>query len=162
MSCICSSVDGQQSRQGCAQCSHSKCPAQTGGAMPSRLLVLCGRPCAGKSTVAQQLQALFIAQGLTVELVDEQSLHLQRDAAYSGKQQPAQTLAHHRQKLTSLLCPISSMCRMPAQPFVLHDHACLHGCRHGEREEYTRATALCFGAATGLSAQWRHHHGQLE
>lgn len=64
--------------------------------MPSRLLVLCGRPCAGKSTVAQQLQALFIAQGLTVELVDEQSLHLQRDAAYSGKQQPAQTLAHHR------------------------------------------------------------------
>mmetsp|Transcript_21949 Transcript_21949/g.37545 ORF Transcript_21949/g.37545 Transcript_21949/m.37545 type:complete len:331 (+) Transcript_21949:94-1086(+) len=51
--------------------------------MPPRVLIICGHPASGKSTVAQQLKAEFTAQGLSVQVVDEESLHLQRDAAYA-------------------------------------------------------------------------------
>ncbi|KAG2438045.1 hypothetical protein HXX76_005658 [Chlamydomonas incerta] len=48
------------------------------------LVVVCGQPCSGKSTVAAKLVTLFQEAGLTVELVDEPSLHLERNAAYTG------------------------------------------------------------------------------
>ncbi|GFR52741.1 hypothetical protein Agub_g15352 [Astrephomene gubernaculifera] len=48
------------------------------------LVVLSGQPCSGKSGIASKLAALFEQAGLTVELIDEPSLHLDRNAAYSG------------------------------------------------------------------------------
>ncbi|KAG2450666.1 hypothetical protein HYH02_004506 [Chlamydomonas schloesseri] len=48
------------------------------------LVVICGQPCSGKSTVAAKLVNLFQEAGLSVELVDEPSLHLERNAAYTG------------------------------------------------------------------------------
>ncbi len=51
-----------------------------------RLVLICGQPASGKSTVAQQLAAAFQQQyGLPVELIeDPDTLHLTRDAAYAG------------------------------------------------------------------------------
>ncbi|GLC51570.1 hypothetical protein PLESTB_000516700 [Pleodorina starrii] len=48
------------------------------------LVVICGQPCSGKSGIAARLLALFQGAGLPVELVDEPSLHLDRNAAYTG------------------------------------------------------------------------------
>ncbi|PNW70227.1 hypothetical protein CHLRE_17g711050v5 [Chlamydomonas reinhardtii] len=48
------------------------------------LVVICGQPCSGKSTLAAKLVNLFQEAGLPVELVDELSLHLERNAAYTG------------------------------------------------------------------------------
>lgn len=52
-------------------------------AMP--LVVVCGQPCSGKSTIVQKLSAAFQGKGLPVEVVDEPSLHLERSSAYTGK-----------------------------------------------------------------------------
>ena len=49
------------------------------------LVVLCGQPCSGKSTVARELQALCQAAGASVDIVDEASLHLDKNVAYSSK-----------------------------------------------------------------------------
>lgn len=49
------------------------------------LIVLCGQPCSGKSSVAQQLQELLTAAGHPVHLVDEPSLHLERNACYQSE-----------------------------------------------------------------------------
>lgn len=48
------------------------------------LVVLAGQPASGKSTVAAQLVELLQQAG-TVELVDEPSLHLERNAAYASE-----------------------------------------------------------------------------
>jgi tRNA uridine 5-carbamoylmethylation protein Kti12 len=46
------------------------------------LVVLAGQPASGKSTAAAQLRALLELHG-PVEVLDEPSLHLERNAAYS-------------------------------------------------------------------------------
>lgn len=67
------------------------CPAPSSGqAMP--LVVLCGHPCSGKSHVAAQLAEMFRQKGVEVVVVDEASLHLERNAAYRGE-----WVAHHEQ-----------------------------------------------------------------
>ena len=49
------------------------------------LVVLTGQPASGKSTVAAELRALLQRKGCTpIELVDEPSLHLQRNTAYAS------------------------------------------------------------------------------
>jgi hypothetical protein len=47
------------------------------------LVVLAGQPASGKSTAAARLRELLAPHG-PVELVDEPSLHLDRNVAYSG------------------------------------------------------------------------------
>jgi protein KTI12 len=46
------------------------------------LVVLVGQPCSGKSGVAARLAALLDGQVL---VVDEPSVHVQRDAAYASE-----------------------------------------------------------------------------
>lgn len=48
------------------------------------LILICGQPCSGKSSVAAQLEQLLQAKGLEVVVVDEESLHLDRNEAYRG------------------------------------------------------------------------------
>ncbi len=49
------------------------------------LVVVCGQPCSGKSTVAAKLAEAFRALGWETHVVSEPSLHLERDAAYKGE-----------------------------------------------------------------------------
>jgi len=49
------------------------------------LIVLCGQPCSGKSGVAAELKLLLAARGVAdCTIIDEPSLHLERNAAYAG------------------------------------------------------------------------------
>jgi protein KTI12 len=50
------------------------------------LVVVCGQPCSGKSGVAGALAALLQARSphLKVVIVDEEGLHLDRNASYRG------------------------------------------------------------------------------
>jgi protein KTI12 len=55
------------------------------------LVVMCGQPCSGKSTVAMRLadslQSAFATGGdqrLAVRIIDESSLHLGRNQSYAG------------------------------------------------------------------------------
>lgn len=48
------------------------------------LVVLCGQPSSGKSTVAGQLAEAFKNKGYEVQIVDEPSFHLIRNEAYQG------------------------------------------------------------------------------
>lgn len=48
------------------------------------LILICGQPCSGKSSVAAQLEQVLQAKGLEVMVVDEESLHLDRNEAYRG------------------------------------------------------------------------------
>lgn len=46
------------------------------------LVVIAGLPCSGKTRIAQQLEAVFRERGLEVVIVDEPSLHLERNQSY--------------------------------------------------------------------------------
>jgi adenylylsulfate kinase-like enzyme len=60
----------------------------TAGSSMVQLIILCGHPAAGKSSVARSLAASLVAAGTApVELVDEPSLHLDRNAGYAGGEQ---------------------------------------------------------------------------
>ena len=48
------------------------------------LVVICGQPCSGKSTVAKRIAEICKNKGSEVVLVDEESLHLSRDPSYKG------------------------------------------------------------------------------
>ncbi|KAF3783749.1 KTI12-like protein [Nymphaea thermarum] len=47
------------------------------------LVVMCGQPCSGKSTAACLLAGILRSQDLKVRLIDESSLHLDRNVAYA-------------------------------------------------------------------------------
>ena len=49
------------------------------------LIVICGHPCSGKSTVVKQIVAACKAKGCDVVHVEEEALHLTRDASYKSK-----------------------------------------------------------------------------
>ncbi|KAL4534314.1 hypothetical protein Ndes2437B_g03595 [Nannochloris sp. 'desiccata'] len=46
------------------------------------LIVICGHPCSGKTTVAKRIAEACLLKGSEVIHVDEESLHLLRDASY--------------------------------------------------------------------------------
>lgn len=48
------------------------------------LVVICGQPSSGKSTVARRLAQELQAAGVEALIVDEPSLHLKRDESYRG------------------------------------------------------------------------------
>lgn len=48
------------------------------------LVILCGHPASGKSTVASKLAESFTTLGFATTVVDEPSLHLERNASYQG------------------------------------------------------------------------------
>jgi hypothetical protein len=50
------------------------------------LVVLSGQPASGKSAVAEQLVKQFVHAGHAPVLIDEPSLHLDRNGAYSSTQ----------------------------------------------------------------------------
>ena len=52
------------------------------------LVVLCGQPCSGKSTVAAMLTVLFEEAQQKVLQVSEETLHLSRREAYQGTESP--------------------------------------------------------------------------
>lgn len=52
------------------------------------LVVVCGQPCSGKSTVAARLAGLMQEQGAETLLIDEPSMHLTRDASYQSERSP--------------------------------------------------------------------------
>lgn len=66
------------------------------------LVVLCGQPCSGKSTVAAKLQGL-LAPDHPVHVVDEPSLHLERNSAYQSEHLP---LLHCSSYTTVGLCQV--------------------------------------------------------
>ena len=48
-------------------------------------MVICGQPCSGKSTAAAAIAAALRERtSLAVTVVDEPSLHIERDAGYAG------------------------------------------------------------------------------
>lgn len=49
------------------------------------LVVICGRPCTGKTTLAQQLAEFIRAKGNEVELVNAESLLFDRDSGFRGE-----------------------------------------------------------------------------
>ena len=52
---------------------------------PMPLVLLCGQPCSGKSTVAQLVAVHLRSLTLEVVVIDEDSLGLERSVAYKGK-----------------------------------------------------------------------------
>lgn len=50
------------------------------------LIVLCGQPCSGKSTIAKELQRLAAEASPQTEvvLIDDDMLHLDRNSAYEN------------------------------------------------------------------------------
>jgi protein KTI12 len=48
------------------------------------LIVICGHPCSGKTTIAKRIAEACKEKGSEVIHVDEASLHLVRDASYKG------------------------------------------------------------------------------
>lgn len=51
------------------------------------LIVISGLPCSGKSTAAAALAEVCRQRGQEVQVVDEDSVHLQRNISYAGGQQ---------------------------------------------------------------------------
>ena len=49
------------------------------------LVVFCGQPCSGKSTIAALLVKSLTDIGLSVKLIDEPTLNLDRNKSYSGQ-----------------------------------------------------------------------------
>lgn len=48
------------------------------------LIVICGQPCSGKSSVAAALLALLEAKGVQASIVDEPSFGLTKTESYEG------------------------------------------------------------------------------
>lgn len=63
------------------------------------LVVVCGQPSSGKSTVAAQLASAFGCCGLDVALVDEPSLHFSRDTSYDSTVNEKNTRAKLRSEV---------------------------------------------------------------
>lgn len=57
-------------------------PAARKGGMP--LIILCGQPSSGKSTVARAIEKELKQLQKDVVVISEQTLRLDRNAAYSG------------------------------------------------------------------------------
>lgn len=57
------------------------------------LIILCGQPCSGKSTVAGQLRQLLEQQQWAVNVIDEPSLHFERNKSYSDNAREKNTRA---------------------------------------------------------------------
>jgi protein KTI12 len=51
------------------------------------LVVVCGQPSSGKSTIAAKLQQLFASHGAVVHLIDEPSLFIDKNVAYKSERQ---------------------------------------------------------------------------
>ena len=49
------------------------------------LVIMSGQPCSGKSSLAAKLAASFRELNLETHVIDEPSLHLQRNTAYKGE-----------------------------------------------------------------------------
>jgi tRNA uridine 5-carbamoylmethylation protein Kti12 len=49
------------------------------------LVVVCGRPCVGKTAVSQALAAFLEAQGRTVIVINEESLGIRHAEGYKSK-----------------------------------------------------------------------------
>lgn len=49
------------------------------------LVVVCGQPCSGKSTVAAALKAALEQHKLEVTIIDEPGLGMTRNESYKGK-----------------------------------------------------------------------------
>ena len=49
------------------------------------LVVFCGQPCSGKSTIAASLVKSLTDEGLSIKLIDEPTLNLDRTKSYSGQ-----------------------------------------------------------------------------
>ena len=49
------------------------------------LVVLCGQPCSGKSTVAAALKQLLEQHGMDVIIIDEPGLGMTRNESYKGE-----------------------------------------------------------------------------
>jgi hypothetical protein len=97
------------------------------------LIVISGLPCSGKSTVAGALADLCRQRGQEVQIVDEESLHLQRNDSYKGGPRSAAAAA--------AACP-----RLP-QPFtpsclLLHE-AELAPTSHGNKKRPARHLSCC-------------------
>ncbi|KAG2489062.1 hypothetical protein HYH03_012498 [Edaphochlamys debaryana] len=67
------------------------------------LVVVCGQPCSGKTGIAAKLAARFAEAGVPVEVVDEQSLHLERNAAYTGTVNEKNTRAKLKSQVERVL-----------------------------------------------------------
>ena len=76
------------------------------------LVLICGQPCSGKSAVATQLAEMLRAKGLEVEVVGEDALHLDRNAAYAGERAAACAVVLRRR--TAHLQLGCSLCSDPA------------------------------------------------
>ena len=48
------------------------------------LIVMCGKPCSGKTTIANQIADFIREQGKEVQVINLESLHLVRESAYGG------------------------------------------------------------------------------
>lgn len=48
------------------------------------LLVLCGQPCSGKTVIADKLATKLSNLGNEVQIVNEEAVGLERNAAYKG------------------------------------------------------------------------------
>ena len=80
------------------------------------LVVICGQPCSGKSTVAAELRRQLDGYFSATTLVDEPSLHLSRNVSYAST-------------LSSQLSHIQTEGPMPLVPSR-------HSCSHRQREEH--------------------------
>ncbi len=48
------------------------------------LLILCGQPCSGKSSIAGRIAAKLRTQGVDIQIVNEEVIGLERNEAYKG------------------------------------------------------------------------------
>lgn len=52
---------------------------------PRPLIVMCGKPCSGKTRIANQLMDYIKQKGVDVELINVESLQLESKTAYGGR-----------------------------------------------------------------------------
>lgn len=67
------------------------------------LIVLCGLPCSGKSTIAKKLVEKLEAAGIEILVKDETAVAPDRNAAYKGLQRPDRACIDRRKTCLSRL-----------------------------------------------------------
>jgi tRNA uridine 5-carbamoylmethylation protein Kti12 len=89
------------------------------------LLLMCGQPCSGKTTVAKKLAELLREYGIEVVTINETSLGLERNLAYKGDEfnaMHAQYRMHvslNRRELFRTFCSIAAISRSRLSVFGL-------------------------------------------
>ena len=134
------------------------------------LLLICGRPCSGKSTITSQVASTFQQAGCEVIIVDEPTAHIDKNAGHQGAahpqhasaaaQQTPHTDAHAEKTTRGLLRAATHRALQRPNAVVLLDYMCgIKGYRYElwcmARERATRCALLHCTVPRDAVDAWR-------